>query len=303
MSQITKSRHSFRCFAKINLSLKVLGKRPDGFHNIETLFQTIDLHDVLTIELRDTGLSMECNDQTVPTDERNLVIKAAQLFQQATGSTVNAHFTLEKFIPVAAGLGGGSSDAAATLKGLNAIHNNPLSSDQLAALALESGSDVPYFLVGGYALGEGRGEVLTPLQELPSMVILVTYPRFNVTASAAYQYFELTSEGQISDSMASGCYHMKEGTVVPRWFNDLERGVFARHPEIGNIKGLLMSHGAEKALMTGSGSSVVALFDTIEAAKEVAKNIYNGEFDIILAHSITADQFSQKFVIDQDELG
>lgn len=295
-----KNSLSVRCFAKINTYLEVLNRRADGFHQIVTRYISIDLHDRLKIELGGKKITLSCDKPELPTDESNLVVQAAGLFQQRIGLQDGFHFTLEKRIPTMAGLGGGSSDAAATLKALNILHKEPFALNELSEMAAEVGSDVPYFLIGGHALGRGRGEILDHLADVPKMELLLIKPKFGIAAKQAYKYFDLTSSSSISDS--STICERPSWMSVPetQWRNDLEGGVFAQYPELKRLKELLLVNGAEKAIMCGSGSTVAARFGSRETAEKVANILIDGGVNIIQSSTISRDQFLQRFVIDSD---
>jgi 4-diphosphocytidyl-2-C-methyl-D-erythritol kinase len=300
MSRTQNSRR-FRCYAKVNLSLRVLGRRQDGYHDIVTHFQSIALHDTLTIEPGARHVRLTCSDPDLPTGEENLVTRAAHLFMKNTGISSGVSMHLDKRIPVAAGLGGGSSNAAATLSALNELYGEPLSQEELAALALELGSDVPYFLVGGFALGRGRGELLEQLPEQPPMRLLLVSPPFSIRAADAYRYFNLTSHGQISDINSHGQSTGRAGEPAPLWHNDLERGVFVYHPEIKSVKDELLSRGAEQVVMSGSGPVVIARFGDTAKARMIANAMQYGEHNIILTSTLGAAEFRTGFLDSGDD--
>lgn len=229
--------------AKINWALRIVGKRADGYHDIETLFQTITLHDTLTVEPADT-LSMTCDDPAIPVDDRNLVIRAAR----AIGAT--GRITLEKKIPAGGGLGGGSSDAAAVLQAFG--HSDP-------AIALALGSDVPFFLHGGTAYATGRGEVITPLPRVAPVPLIVLIPEERVSTAEAYGSLRRFSpplgidryRAMIADDLLSHATEL---------VNDFEEAIFARLPQLHVLKTRLYEHGAAWAAMSGSGSTIVGAF-------------------------------------------
>jgi 4-diphosphocytidyl-2-C-methyl-D-erythritol kinase len=230
--------------AKINISLRVTGKREDGFHDIETIFQTISLHDILTFR-ESTQLSLTCSDPTIPTDETNLVLRAARL---AGSPPVAIH--LEKRIPAGGGLGGGSSNAAATLVALGRPDHD---------LAATLGSDVPFFLQGGTAYATGRGETLTPLPDLGRIPLLLLFPEESVSTARAYALLRRFSaplglervRAMIERDVLS---HAAELT------NDFEEAIFALLPHLGMMKTRLYELGAAWASMSGSGSTIVGAF-------------------------------------------
>ena len=230
--------------AKINWSLRITGKRSDGFHDLETVFQTISLHDELTFRDADV-LSLTCDDPTIPVDETNLVMRAARL----AGSPPVA-ISLHKRIPAGGGLGGGSSNAAATLI---ALGGDP-------AHALSLGSDVPFFLVGGTAYATGRGEVLTSLPPMNDIPLLLVLPEERVLTKDAFARITHYSEPLGVDAYTRG---------FESFTNDFEEPVFAIHPRLRDYKERMYGAGAMWASMTGSGSTIVGAFNTA-AARDAA---------------------------------
>lgn len=260
--------------AKINLGLHVLRRRPDGFHDIETVFLRIAWADVLRMEPSD-DLSMACSDPSLPTDERNLVMKAARLLQQRYGPATGAHLHLEKRIPYGAGLGGGSSDAAAALRLLNDLWSLRLGDQQLAQLALELGSDVPFFLGPEAAFGTGRGERLEPLTDpqtdepfRPPYPLVVAVPQVAVSTAEAYAMITPSESGRsdLREVVLSG--------DLERWrrelTNDFERPILRKYPEIAELKKAMKCAGAGYAAMSGTGSAVYAFFNDPAPAKAAA---------------------------------
>jgi len=239
---------SANSYAKINWSLRITGKRADGFHDLETVFQAISLHDELTFRASDE-LSLACDDPTIPTDDTNLVIRAARL----VGAPPVA-IELRKRIPAGGGLGGGSSNAAATLLALGADR------EDLPQLALSLGSDVPFFLVGGTAYATGRGEVLTPLPSLSSSThgvpLLLVLPEERVLTRDAFARITRYSAPLGIDAYRTG---------FASFTNDFEEPVFAMLPRLRDLKQRLYDAGATWASMTGSGSTIVAAFANAES--------------------------------------
>lgn len=290
------NRISVRCFAKINLYLNVLGKRPDGFHDIHTVFQTIDLYDKLHIQRAEKCIEFRCNSDELPKDDDNLVLQAVRLFGEATGQEQILRVVLEKRIPIAAGLGGGSSDAAAALRALNELNNKVLQQEQLLGIAAEIGSDVPFFFTGGSAVGRARGDRITPMEDLPKMNLVLLSPCIQIRAAEAYKQFDLTSGVSIGDS--DDRERPGEGLppLVP-WRNDLERGIFAIHPDLRSLKQRLSDLGAAEAVMSGSGSTIVSLFSDPEVADAAAKEFHSQGITATTCGSLTRQQFEKRFVI------
>ena len=272
-------KHSIalHAFAKINLSLRILGKRPDGYHEIRTLYQTVDLHDDLEVELvlREGGVHVECGDPAVPSGRANLVYQACQLWKHARRFKGRIQVRLKKQIPPGSGLGGASSDAAATLIGLERLRGNRLDLETRLKLAARLGSDVPFFFLGGRVLGCGRGEEVYPLGDLPGRHCLVAFPGFGVSTAEAYRQagLRLTKRPLASRIHVFGVWsHVPLDTWGPAE-NDFEQVVFAKWPELGRVKGQLLRAGAESALLTGSGSAVYAIFDSVPKLLRASKLI------------------------------
>jgi len=251
-----------RCPAKINLALHVAGRRPDGFHEIVTLFQTIDLADDLHVEAAPT-LTLSTDAPSVPVDGTNLVLRAAALLAKRVPSAGGrgARFRLHKEIPAAAGLGGGSSDAAGALVLLNRLWGLDLGATQLASLGAELGSDVPFFLIGGTALGTGRGERIEPLPPIAGRAVLLGTPREGLATAAVYAALgaPLTVPG--SDVTVPGLFvNLAERNDFALATNDLEGAVVEMRPELSAFRRAVSQAGAELARVSGSGSTVFGLF-------------------------------------------
>jgi 4-diphosphocytidyl-2-C-methyl-D-erythritol kinase len=257
-----------KAYAKINLGLRVLEKRKDGFHDIETIFHRINLFDELTIEPSETFISITSNNQTLPLDETNLCWKAVELLRTEVGATQGAAIYLKKNIPIGSGLGGGSSDAAAVLTALSSLWNIPIDASTLANVALNIGSDVPYFLHNKSAYAEGRGEQLNFVRLTLPYSILVVTP--NIHISTAWAYGELSKKRR-EKPRRPALYDGATCTVAAissLMENDFESIVFDAHPEIAVLKQEILSHGAAHALLSGSGSSVFGLFNDESNARK-----------------------------------
>ncbi len=269
-----------RAFAKINLGLKLLGRRPDGYHEIRTIYQTIALHDWLEISLSRAGegIRFECDNAEIPSGQKNLVYRACDLWRRATGFRGEVRARLEKMIPAGSGLGGASSDAAATLEGLERLTGEKLPLGERFSLAAQLGSDVPLFLLGGRVLGCGRGEEVYPLPELPPRRCLVVFPGFSISTAEAYREADLrlTSPDKLRSIMDVGAWpqfpllHWGPAEI------DFERVVFARWPELARLKRLLIRAGAEIASLTGSGSAVFSVFESARQLLHASKLIPKG---------------------------
>ncbi|HUX09788.1 MAG TPA: 4-(cytidine 5'-diphospho)-2-C-methyl-D-erythritol kinase, partial [Terriglobia bacterium] len=255
-----------RAFAKINLGLKVLGKRPDGFHEIRTIYQTVGLADHLqaSVSPQQRGTRLECDHQELSSGPENLVYRAAELWRRARGFKGGIRLRLEKKIPMGAGLGGGSSDAAATLLALEHLTGNRLDGEARRQLAAQLGSDVPLFLLGGRVLGCGRGEEVFPLTDLPGRPCLIAFPGIAVSTAEAYAALglQLTRSQETRKINTLG---KRSPFPLEAWGpaeNDFELFVFARWPELARVKRQLIRAGAETASLTGSGSALFAVYES-----------------------------------------
>lgn len=253
-----------RALAKINLGLDILRKREDGYHEVRMIMQTIQMYDVLEIRrVKKPGISLSVNYPYIPNDERNLVYKAAKLLMDEFQVKSGVDIRLEKFIPVAAGMAGGSSDAAAALVGINRLFKLGLSEKDLMDRAVNIGADVPYCVMRGTALAEGIGEKLTRITPVPDCFVLIGKPGINVSTKAAYESLQLDKitthpdiDGMIKDIECGNLLAMTE-----KMRNVFEPGIIGKYPVIGEIKELMEAHGALKAMMSGSGPTVFGIFD------------------------------------------
>lgn len=256
-----------RSYAKINWTLDVLFKREDGYHELRTIYQTVSLHDELRLSEISDAIEIICEDPRVPCDETNLAFKAAMLLREVTGASKGARIEIEKRIPVAAGLGGGSSNAAAALLALIKLWKIEIEDGELIKIAASLGSDVPFFLIGGTALGVGRGEEVYSIEQVHCEHLLLVNPGFAVSTRDAYGRLArlTTSESaSIIPFTLLAAKGISELPLVAR--NDLETPVLAAHPEIAEVKQRLLSLGARHALMSGSGATVFGVFDNSEMA-------------------------------------
>jgi len=267
--------------AKVNLCLRILGKRPDGYHRIETLFEKIDIYDRIELRFREEGMiTVICRDPDVPEGRENLCYKAAALLKKTCGVANGADITIEKRIPVAAGLGGGSSDAASVLKGLNRLWKLGLSVRKLAALAADIGSDVPVFIYEeSYCIGTGRGEIIKPLKGGPKLWHVVVKPPIGCDTGSVYRAYAkmgcltLTRKGRADTILSPTVLISNMGQAEKLLYNDLEK-IALKKPVINNIKKTLFDLGADGALVSGSGSSVFGLFGTRKAARDAGKELF-----------------------------
>ncbi len=275
--------------AKINIGLKVLHRRPDGFHELRSIFQTVSLADTLDIEFtpaRRTSISVAC-DACIAGE--NLVARAARLAMAAARARGEVKLRLVKRIPMGAGLGGGSSDAAAVLLALPVLAGAVLGLDRLIGLGAELGSDVPFFLLGGSAVALGRGTELYPIEDVPRMHALIAAPGIHVSTSEAYRGLkrtELTSgdAGNNISSFQSLVWQLSSVSpeILPAAENDFEKVVFRDHPQLGRMKRQMARAGAQMALMTGSGSAVYGLFATRAGAVRAGRSLPGEVFPVTL---------------------
>lgn len=262
-----------RALAKINLGLDILGKREDGYHEVRMIMQTIQMYDVLELHRKKApGISLVTNLPYVPSDERNLVYKAAKLLMDEFHPEEGLSMKLDKSIPVAAGMAGGSSDAAAAFVGVNKLFHLGLSERELMERAVKVGADVPYCIMRGTALAEGIGEKLTWIPQVPRCYILVGKPGVTVSTKMAYETLNLKSiqdhpdiDGMIGDIRNGDLYGM-----VSKMGNVFEPGIIGRYPVIQEIKDLMEANGALKAMMSGSGPTVFGVFDDADKMNAAA---------------------------------
>lgn len=249
--------------AKINLGLDIIGKREDGYHEVRMIMQTIQMYDVLDIrKAKKPGITLTANLPYIPSDERNLAYKAAKLLMDEFQVTEGISINLRKTIPVAAGMAGGSSDAAAALVGVNKMFNLGLSEKELMQRGVEIGADVPYCIMRGTALAEGIGEKLTWIPQIPQCFVLIGKPSVSVSTRQAYESISLDGamhpdiDGMVEDIKNGDLYAMTQ-----KMGNIFEPGIIKKYPVIQEIKDLMEANGALKAMMSGSGPTVFGIFD------------------------------------------
>ena len=249
--------------AKVNLRLEILNKRKDGYHELRTVFQKISLHDTLHFSLKkEKGISIATDHPNLPVGKTNLVYQAAQSMLKASDYQGGVHIEIKKQIPLGAGLGGGSSNAATTLKALNQLLKRSLSKRKLMEMGLEIGADVPFFIWEGAAIGSGIGEKLKKVT-LPDLQYVLIYPNFEISTRWAYQNFVLTNQ-RIHFNLHKFLKTPEEISSI--LFNHLEEVVSRKYPQIEVMKNSLLSRGALGALMTGSGPTVFGLFQDDKSA-------------------------------------
>lgn len=258
---------SLKAWAKVNIGLKILGKRDDGFHSIETTLATINLSDFLTLEVIDSGLVVEAKNLNLRQEE-NLCYRTGDLFLKRYGITRGVKIGLTKNIPVGAGLGGGSSDAAAVLKGMGKLFNMHIEDKELMELAEEIGSDVPFFIRGGAAYAKGRGEELN-FFKLPRMELVLYYPGYPISTKWAYEEYDkimLTPQPDVDSITQDKKKRMRKGFALE---NSLEKVVFKHHPDILDVKMNLLGTGVFFVSLSGSGSCLYSVVDESTRAKVI----------------------------------
>jgi len=285
-----------RAHAKVNLDLRVLGTRPDGYHELRTVFQSVALHDSLLCVARRGDFTIKCRMPGIPLDDTNLVSKAAAALWSALGREGRPRdvtVTIKKQIPIQAGLGGGSANAAAALQALGRMWGGaPIS--LLRDVAAGIGADVPYFLSGGTALGLGRGEEIYPLVDLPAHWVVIVQPPYGVSTAEAYAWYD--------EDRAAGHREPREMQLLPvpwptraaQMINDLEPPVVRRHPEIGALKILLREAGAVAAAMSGSGSAVFGLFKSQTTADRAIKPLSRGGSRALLTRTVSRAEHERR---------
>ena len=273
--------------AKVNLVLEVLGKRDDGYHELVTVMQAVDLSDRITLEDADL-VELRSASPGVPVDGRNLAVKAATALRTAAGVTRGVRITLDKRIPVAAGLGGGSTDAAAVLLGLNRLWRLRWPVARLEEVATGLGMDVPFFLRGGTALATGRGERIEPLRGRSLGVVLVN-PRFALSTAEMYGRVtpEMYTDGGHAKMLCAARGGRSPARVAASLYNGLQEAAGAAHPVIGRIRAALLAAGALGAVMSGSGPTVFGVARSFEHARQIRRRLTRGAWDCWAARTLT----------------
>ena len=282
-----------KAYGKINLGLDVLRRRPDGYHEVKMIMQMVDIYDTLTFEKReDDQIVLSANREEIPCDESNLIYKAAKLLFDYKQVAYGVNIHLEKKIPVAAGMAGGSTDAAATFTGLNELFELGVSQQELMELAVKVGADVPYCILGGCALSEGIGEVLTPLPNPPYCEMVIAKPDINVSTKYVYENLnlpELKTHPDI-DGMREAIEAGSLEGIIERLENVLESVTVKKYGIIQDIKDEMISLGASNAIMSGSGPTVFGFFGSKEEAEAAKEKILEKELakEVFVAHFMEA---------------
>ncbi len=273
--------------AKINLLLRVLRKRPDGYHDLASVMQQISIYDELEYTMQQEGITLHCPGTDLPTNEQNLIYRAAQTLFNHTGYRNGIEIVLNKSIPSAAGLGGGSSDAATTLMTLNDLCSLGLSKTELIKLGAKLGADVPFFIFGRSAFATGIGDKLQTLPDLPQINMVLINPTFPLSTKTVYENLNLALTKKKNNYSIPRFYAL--GDVVRELHNDLEAVSLKMHPELNDLKQMLMKEGALGALMSGSGPTLFGIFADEKSAKEAREAILkkiSGECLVFFAQSL-----------------
>lgn len=264
-----------KAYAKINLGLDVVRRLENGYHEVRMIMQTVGIYDVLTFTAAQSGIRITTDSGELPVGEDNLIYRAARLLMETYNMSAGVDIHLEKHIPIAAGMAGGSSDAAATLLGLNELFSLGASDEQLRQLGVRIGADVPYCITGGTALAEGIGELLTPLPPTPQCVLLVAKPDIQVSTKYVYEHLDAGNSWQHPDidGMRRSIENGDLSGVIARLGNVLETVTIEAYPVIDRIKREMVSGGAMGSLMSGSGPTVFGIYDSREQARAVRDSL------------------------------
>jgi len=275
MNNHKKNIISLKAHAKVNLFLEILGKRDDGYHEIETIMQEIDLADNLQFEEIQEGIKLECNNKNIPINQDNLVCKAANLILKECGIKKGVLINLEKNIPVGAGLGGGSSDAAATLKALNSLWRVGLNDGELIGFAAKLGSDIPFFINGKTSLCSGRGEVISPVKVRDRMDYLILFPRVHISTETIYKNLkiDLTKKRKDVSFFLDALKYSEVVGISKLLFNRLEEVIFATYPDLLQVKSALESFDFCGLSISGSGSAFFGLCNDRHQAEVIKSKV------------------------------
>lgn len=277
---------SLNAHAKINLSLDVLRKRDDGYHDLQMIMQTIHLHDTITITEIAEGIEIECKKPYVPNNSSNIAYKAADALISRYNLKSGIRIKIDKRIPVSAGLAGGSTDAAAVLKGINELFHLGIERDELMKIGKTIGADVPFCLMGGTVLAEGIGEILTPLTPLTNIPVVLIKPKIGVSTAWVYKNLNLTEVENRpgTDQLVDAIGKKDIRYVAKNMCNVLESVTVGKYPAIEQLKKSLMDSGAIGSMMSGSGPTVFGIFESRDKAKKAFHALKTNKYDIYLTH-------------------
>lgn len=264
---LSGNRAIVKSYAKINLTLDVLGKLENGYHEIKSIMQTVNIFDLIIVDKAYEGIEINTNLKFLPTNEKNIAYKAADLFFRHTNIKGGAKILIHKNIPVAAGLAGGSGNGAAVLYALNILYDAYMTDEEMSKLLVELGADVPYCLLGGTMLAGGIGEVLEPLPKLKKQIVLLAKPPINVSTKEIYDYIDSVEITRHPDTEGMIKAISEGGDISCELCNVMEEATINIHPVIKGIKEKMILNGAKGALMSGSGPTVFGIFDDYKLAK------------------------------------
>ena len=280
-----------RAFAKINLDLRILGRRPDGFHELKTIFQAVDWHDEIVLE---PAPRFEFSAPGTPEDESNLVVRAVRAYERLAGIEAKVRVSVTKNIPVGRGLGGGSSDAAVTVIGLQRMFKRALPFEEVPNVLRDLGSDVPFFALGGRAAGFGRGDEVYKLDDAADYWVLLVDPGVMISTKDAYSWLTLPDKSNNIEGFRDDAELSCAGEV---WTNDFEGPVFARFPQLAAIKEELLELGAYRAALSGSGSTIFGQFQMVSEAVR-AGSVLEKRFRVKVTKPLPRWEYFQKIVVE-----
>ena len=278
-----------RAFAKINLDLRVLGRRDDGYHELKTIFQAVDWFDEIVLE---PANRFEFSAPGTPEDETNLVVRAVRAYERIAGMTVNVRIRVTKNIPIGRGLGGGSADAAVTFIGLQRLYKRNLPFDDIPQVLRELGSDVPFFTLGGRAIGTGRGDEVYKLEDSVDYWLLMVDPGVMIRTAEAYSWLTVPDK---SNNIEGFCAADGFACETDVWTNDFEGPVFERYPELAQIKDELLQSGAYRAALSGSGSAIFGQFQMVSEAVRAASAL-GARYRVKVAKPLPRWEYFQRMV-------
>lgn len=287
---INGNRAMTHSYAKINLTLDVLGRRDDGYHDVEMIMQTVSLYDLVITDKTDSGIAVSTNLRYLPCNEKNIAYKAANAFFEHTGLTGGCKILIHKNIPVAAGLAGGSGNAAAVLCSLDRLYGTNIPYTELCALAAKLGADVPYCIKGGTALATGIGEILTPLPGIPKAVILMVKPPISVSTASIYEAIDTAPilDRPDTKSMIKAINSKDIASIADNLSNVMGTVTEKIHPIVRGIRKKMIMNGATGAVMSGSGPTVFGIFPDYETAKKSHDSFYHQFKDVYILSTVNA---------------
>lgn len=297
-------RIKIKAFAKINLGLRVLDKRENGYHNIETVLQTISLFDQLDISIGNASIVVTSDNPGLPQDETNLCYKASKIFLEESGHKRGVHINLQKNIPISAGLGGGSSDAASVLTGLNILFSFPFKKNEIRKMAINIGSDIPFFIDGGTAFVTGRGEIIKPIKPGPFLNYLVVFPGFGIDTKWAYDKINFLTKRENYIKVLNCNFDVediKNNKMLLK--NDFEEVMLREYAKLREVRRFLIQNGAASVSLSGSGSSIYGIFDDMKKMDRACTNLAEEGYWVKKVFSIRSSeipQFSLKHKEDKD---